>query len=78
MFKRKSVEEVEEGNKLNSKFDNTGLYNGNNRCSSGVLLMLLAEPRSSQAHIEKMKLIITVEVENVFGTKVQQADLFKS
>ena len=51
---RKSVEEVEEGNKLSPKFDNAGLIPVvTTDVDSGVANACLHEQRSSQTHYRK-------------------------
>ena len=80
MFKkRENVLEIEEGNLLSPKFDNDGLIPVITVCSKtkDVLMHGYMNVEALKKTIETKKLIILVDQERLFGTKVKPVALLK-
>ena len=76
---RNSVEEVEEGDKLQPKFDEKGLIPAItvDISSKEILMHGYMNKEALKLSIETKMLIIGQEVDNQFGKKVKKADLNK-
>ena len=80
MFKkRENVVEIEEGNLLSPKFDNDGLIPVITMCSKtkDVLMHGYMNVEALKKLSKQKKLIILVDLEKLFGTKVKLVDLPK-